>query len=43
MVPRTDMVAIDKGSSLQDIVRVFKAAPAHPLAVYKGDPTTSSA
>jgi putative hemolysin len=37
MVPRTDMVAVDKGSSLQDIVRVFKQHRHTRLPVYKGD------
>jgi putative hemolysin len=37
MVPRTDMVAVEKGSSLQDIVRVFKQHRHTRLPVYKGD------
>ncbi len=37
MVPRTDMVAVDRGSSLQDIVRVFKQHRHTRLPVYKGD------
>ena len=37
MVPRTDMVAVEKSSSLQDIVRVFKQHRHTRLPVYKGD------
>jgi putative hemolysin len=37
MVPRTDMVAVDKSSSLQDIVRVFKQHRHTRLPVFKGD------
>ena len=37
MVPRTDMVAIEKASSLQDIVRVFKQHRHTRLPVYKTD------
>jgi putative hemolysin len=37
MVPRTDMVAVEKGSSLQDIVRVFKQHRHTRLPVFKGD------
>ena len=37
MVPRTDMVAVDKTSSLQDIVRVFKQHRHTRLPVFKGD------
>jgi CBS domain containing-hemolysin-like protein len=37
MVPRTDMVAIDKNSSLQDIVRVFKQHRHTRLPVFRGD------
>ncbi len=37
MVPRTDMVAVEKSSSLQDIVRVFKQHRHTRLPVFKGD------
>ncbi len=37
MVPRTDMVAIDRSASLQDIVRVFKQHRHTRLPVFKGD------
>jgi putative hemolysin len=37
MVPRTDMVAVERGSSLQDIVRVFKQHRHTRLPVFKGD------
>jgi putative hemolysin len=37
MVPRTDMVAIERNSSLQDIVRVFKQHRHTRLPVFKGD------
>jgi magnesium and cobalt exporter, CNNM family len=37
MVPRTDMVAVDRGSSLQDIVRIFKQHRHTRLPVFKGD------
>ena len=37
MVPRTDMVAVEYSSSLQDIVRVFKQHRHTRLPVYKGD------
>jgi putative hemolysin len=37
MVPRTDMVAIEKASSLQEIVRVFKQHRHTRLPVFKSD------
>jgi putative hemolysin len=37
MVPRTDMVAVEKSSLLQDIVKVFKQHRHTRLPVYKGD------
>jgi putative hemolysin len=37
MVPRTDMVAIENNSSLQDIVRIFKQHRHTRLPVFKGD------
>ena len=37
MVPRTDMVALDKSATLQDIVRIFKQHRHTRLPVYKGD------
>ena len=37
MVPRTDMVAVERGSSLQDIVRIFKQHRHTRLPVFKGD------
>ena len=37
MVPRVDMVAIERGASLQDIVRVFKQHRHTRLPVFKGD------
>jgi putative hemolysin len=37
MVPRTDMVAVEKGSSLADIVRVFKQHRHTRLPVFKQD------
>jgi len=37
MVPRTDMVAVDRSSSLQDIVRIFKQHRHTRLPVFKGD------
>ena len=37
MVPRTDMVALDKSATLQDIVRIFKQHRHTRLPVYKAD------
>jgi len=37
MVPRTDMVAVERSSSLQDIVRVFKQHRHTRLPVFKSD------
>ena len=37
MVPRTDMVAVERGATLQDIARVFKQHRHTRLPVYKGD------
>ncbi|HLZ94634.1 MAG TPA: hemolysin family protein [Candidatus Dormibacteraeota bacterium] len=37
MVPRTDMVAVEKGSSLADIVRIFKQHRHTRLPVFKQD------
>jgi putative hemolysin len=37
MVPRTDMVAVEKSASLQEIVRVFKQHRHTRLPVYKAD------
>jgi putative hemolysin len=37
MVPRTDMVAVEKGSSLSDIVRIFKQHRHTRLPVFKQD------
>jgi putative hemolysin len=37
MVPRVDMVAVERGASLQDIVRVFKQHRHTRLPVYKSD------
>ena len=37
MVPRTDMVAVERSATLQDIARVFKQHRHTRLPVYKGD------
>ena len=37
MVPRTDVVAVDRSASLQDIVRIFKQHRHTRLPVFKGD------
>jgi len=37
MVPRTDMVAVERSATLQDIARIFKQHRHTRLPVYKGD------